>query len=117
MIELLLAEPCIECDKCVDVCPTNVLDRTTSGVPVIARQSDCQTCFMCEAYCPADAIYVAPDVAPVGDAALPLPLLGSYRERIGWGGGRAPGALVAVGPELPKGSPPPRLPGTGTRTD
>ena len=60
MIELVSAPDCIGCDKCVDVCPTDVFDRTPSGVPVIARQSDCQTCFMCEAYCPTDALYVHP---------------------------------------------------------
>jgi NAD-dependent dihydropyrimidine dehydrogenase PreA subunit len=30
-------------------------------VPVIARPEDCQTCFMCELYCRADALYVGPD--------------------------------------------------------
>ena len=29
--------------------------------PVIARQEDCQTCFLCEIYCPTDALYVAPN--------------------------------------------------------
>ena len=28
---------------------------------MIARQNDCQTCFLCEIYCPTDALYVAPD--------------------------------------------------------
>ena len=28
----------------------------------IARKHDCQTCFLCEAYCPVDALYVAPQV-------------------------------------------------------
>ncbi|MFC8525713.1 4Fe-4S dicluster domain-containing protein [Nocardia sp. NPDC057227] len=111
MIELVLAEACIGCDKCVDACPTNVFDRTESGIPVIARQRDCQTCFMCEAYCPADALFVHPDSAPrpVG-AAVPAEEIGRYRERLGWGRGRTPGSRVAVGPELPRGGPPPRLP-------
>ena len=34
-------------DICVNVCPTNVSDKT-DGIPVIARQNDCQTCFLCE---------------------------------------------------------------------
>ena len=51
MIEVIDAERCTSCDICVNVCPTNVFDKT-DGIPVIARQSDCQTCFLCELYCP-----------------------------------------------------------------
>ena len=51
MIEVIDAASCTSCDICVNVCPTNVFDKT-DGVPVIARQSDCQTCFLCELYCP-----------------------------------------------------------------
>ncbi len=35
---------------------------------MIARQSDCQTCFMCEAYCPTDALYVHPQSTPLETA-------------------------------------------------
>ena len=59
MIEVIDAERCTSCDICVNVCPTNVFDKT-DGIPVIARQSDCQTCFLCELYCPEDALYVSP---------------------------------------------------------
>ncbi len=31
----------------------------TDGMPVIARQDDCQTCFLCELYCPEDSLFVA----------------------------------------------------------
>ncbi|MEU4415680.1 ferredoxin family protein [Nocardia salmonicida] len=110
MIELLRAQDCIGCDKCVTACPTNVFDRVDGGIPVIARQSDCQTCFMCEAYCPTDALYVAPEVTPLPpDAAVPTEHIGRYREKLGWGHGRTAGARVAVGPRLPHGAPPPRL--------
>ncbi|GAB0105719.1 ferredoxin family protein [Nocardia sp. JMUB6875] len=110
MIEVLRADDCIACDKCVDVCPTDVFDRTDSGRPLIARQSDCQTCFMCEAYCPVDALYVAPDSTPLEDRdAIPEAHIGRYREQLGWGRGRKPGSLLAVGPTLPHGAPPPRL--------
>ncbi|MCC3331124.1 4Fe-4S dicluster domain-containing protein [Nocardia abscessus] len=110
MIEILRAGDCIACDKCVDVCPTNVFDRTESGIPVIARQSDCQTCFMCEAYCPTDALYVDPESTPLADHdAVCDDHIGRYRKEIGWGRGRKPGSLVAVGPRLPHGAAPPRL--------
>ena len=59
MIELVSDSLCIACDKCVKVCPTNVFDAVPGEAPRIARQSDCQTCFLCEAYCPTDALFVA----------------------------------------------------------
>ncbi|WP_194814870.1 ferredoxin family protein [Nocardia sp. XZ_19_385] len=108
MIELVSADRCIECDKCVEVCPTRVFDRGPDGIPVLARQSDCQTCFLCEAYCPVDALFVAPRTAPLppGDPQrdeqhlIEHGLLGSYRKALGWGGGRLT-ARDAIGPELP----------------
>ncbi|MFF0818204.1 4Fe-4S binding protein [Rhodococcus sp. NPDC003318] len=110
MIEKVLADACIGCDKCVDACPTNVFDRTETGVPVIARQSDCQTCFMCEAYCPTDALYVHPLSTPLDAGhAIAVDQIGRYRADLGWGRGRAPGAAVAVGPRIPHGDLPPRL--------
>lgn len=94
MIELISESRCVECNQCVSVCPTNVFDRVEGGIPVIARQSDCQTCFMCELYCPVDALYVAPDaeqVIGVSEAQLETEgKLGGYREKVGWGKGRKP---------------------------
>ncbi len=94
MIELLSDSKCISCNKCVSVCPTNVFDRTDDGIPVIARQDDCQTCFMCELYCPVDALYVAPESEfsiPVNEEDLDSRgLFGGYREKVGWGPGRTP---------------------------
>ncbi|MET7802489.1 ferredoxin family protein [Streptomyces decoyicus] len=113
MIELVSAERCIACDKCIRVCPTNVFDRGEDGIPVLARHGDCQTCFQCEANCPADALYVAPQTSPLPDESTVRDedgldragLLGSYRRHIGWGRGRTPGARLAVGPTLnPPGS-------------
>ncbi|MBB4364304.1 NAD-dependent dihydropyrimidine dehydrogenase PreA subunit [Bradyrhizobium sp. CIR18] len=87
MIEVIDTERCTSCDICVTVCPTNVFDKT-DGIPVIARQSDCQTCFLCELYCPEDALYVAPfadQAQPVDLLALKnSPTLGSYRRAVGW---------------------------------
>ena len=51
MIEIIDPERCTACNICVTACPTNVFDKT-EGLPVIARQADCQTCFLCELYCP-----------------------------------------------------------------
>lgn len=92
MIELVSASRCIKCNICVSVCPTNVFDSVPDAPPTIARQSDCQTCFMCELYCPVDALFVAPEtdvLTSVNEAQLAeTGLLGSYRENIGWGNKR-----------------------------
>lgn len=108
MIEVVSDQRCIGCDRCVRACPTNVFDTGPGGVPIIARQADCQSCFMCEAYCPVDALFVAPQRAPLPDGdpltdethLLALGMLGSYRAELGWGNGRSPGARHAVGPPL-----------------
>jgi NAD-dependent dihydropyrimidine dehydrogenase PreA subunit len=98
VIELISVQRCTDCNICVRVCPTNVFELGHSGMPVIARQEDCQTCFQCEAYCPEDAIFVAPlrTPAPVGspfrdEASLAASgQLGLYRARVGWGKGPPP---------------------------
>ncbi|HTI74287.1 MAG TPA: ferredoxin family protein [Mycobacterium sp.] len=110
MIEVVDADRCIACDRCINVCPTRVFDRGPGGIPVIARHDSCQTCFQCEAYCPADALFVAP-LATRAPAESPFRdteelaasgLLGGYRRELGWGGGRALGARTAVGPTYPE---------------
>lgn len=98
MIEIVSASRCTGCAICVKICPTNVFDGEVGEVPVIARQSDCQTCSMCEVHCPADALFVAPAYAPVeadspwlDESALAAAgLMGRYRELEGWGPGRTP---------------------------
>jgi NAD-dependent dihydropyrimidine dehydrogenase PreA subunit len=106
VIEIISGPACIDCDKCVEVCPTNVFDAVPGQHPVIARQSDCQTCFMCEAYCPADALYVAPSPQPadgLDEARLAADgRFGEYRRWIGWGAGRRPGSLRDANAELPE---------------
>lgn len=87
MIEFIDAQRCTSCDICVSACPTNVFDKT-DGIPVIARQADCQTCFLCELYCPEDALFVSP-FAEQGESIDPATLresgmLGSYRRAVGW---------------------------------
>ena len=87
MIELISESRCIECDICVKVCPANVFDKT-GGLPIIARQDDCQTCFLCELYCPADALYVSPIMDaddPVDEADLVAKgLMGGFARAMGW---------------------------------
>jgi NAD-dependent dihydropyrimidine dehydrogenase PreA subunit len=94
MIELISTTRCISCDRCVEVCPMNVFDSVPGEAPVIARQSDCQTCFLCEAYCPADAMFVAAEAhnsVEVNEAELIASgLLGSYRRNLGWAKGDSP---------------------------
>ncbi|BAY21404.1 4Fe-4S ferredoxin, iron-sulfur binding protein [Calothrix sp. NIES-2100] len=96
MIELVSESRCIQCNLCVNACPTNVFDIVPGGAPRIARQSDCQTCYMCELYCPADALYVDPNaeesVSVDEETLIASGLLGSYRQKVGWGKGRTPAA-------------------------
>lgn len=131
MIELVSDARCVGCDICVKVCPTNVFDAAPGQVPVIARQEDCQTCFMCELYCPTDALFVSPD-ADRNELVSELDLarrgaLGSYRAAIGWGRGRKPGAQqdqsfrllyaapAAMGAALPGAEPPEASPNVATK--
>lgn len=60
MIKFVSEDRCIKCNLCVRVCPTDVFDKVSDSIPIIARQEDCQTCFICELYCPVDALYVSP---------------------------------------------------------
>ena len=100
MIEVVVGERCVDCQVCVRVCPTDVFDPGADGVPVIARQGDCRTCFSCELYCPVDALYVAPLAGPApegsphrDEAALAASgALGADRATVGWGRGRRPGS-------------------------
>ncbi|KAF0812655.1 Photosystem I iron-sulfur center [Andreprevotia sp. IGB-42] len=88
MIEWIVSDRCTGCNQCVAVCPTNVLEAASDGPPRIARQEDCQTCFMCELYCQEDAIFVGADcesAQPVDrQAVLAQGLLGQFRRDSGW---------------------------------
>ena len=96
MIEVVSASRCIRCDICVRVCPANVFAKDDEGIPVIARQDDCQTCFLCEIYCPTDALYVAEAAdGPTGivEAAIEARgMFGHYARSLGWSKGRANGS-------------------------
>lgn len=97
MIELVSESRCIKCNICVSACPTNVFDKVPDGPPRIARKSDCQTCFMCELYCPADALFVAPQadesVSVDEETLTEAKLLGGYRKTLGWNPGGTPAGV------------------------
>ena len=105
MIEIVDAARCTGCNICVSACPTNVFEAAPAGPPRLARQEDCQTCFMCELYCPEDALYVAPiadrAASPAErDAGTVAPMMGSYRSAVGWGRGRQSTASLDASFEL-----------------
>lgn len=95
MIELVSASRCITCQTCVSVCPENVFDKVPHAPPRIARPDDCQTCFLCELYCPVDALYVSPlaDAHEDVDEAdlVAKGLLGSFQRAMGWSRGHVGG--------------------------
>ncbi len=71
-VEVVSDKLCIGCNLCVRVCPVDVfrLQGPEKGKKAyIAYQEDCQSCFICEEYCPTDAIYVAPE----NPRPIPLP--------------------------------------------
>lgn len=92
MIELVLAERCTGCGKCIEVCPNDVFDGYQGDTPVVARRADCHTCFLCELYCAVDALYVS----PLGDretglseaSILESGFLGHFARANGWRAGR-----------------------------
>jgi NAD-dependent dihydropyrimidine dehydrogenase PreA subunit len=89
MIEVVIEERCGGCGDCVDACPSDVLRVGEAGKVVIAAQADCQTCLLCELYCPTDALFVWPEVDRIAgitaEQALASGQLGTFRRDHGWG--------------------------------
>jgi NAD-dependent dihydropyrimidine dehydrogenase PreA subunit len=94
MIEFINEDTCTGCGRCVEICPTDVFEPGTGGVPEVARASDCTSCMNCELYCPTDSIYVSPIRTPEADldkaAVIASGILGSYRRAMNWEGGLPP---------------------------
>ncbi|MCW1384083.1 ferredoxin family protein [Novosphingobium sp. KCTC 2891] len=87
MIAALVEDRCTNCNACVRACPGFVFDAGADR-PVIARIEACQTCYLCELACEADALWVNPDEA---SASAPSPAelarsgqLGQIRRDHGW---------------------------------
>lgn len=89
MIEVVIEERCIGCGDCVDACPSDALRVGEAGKVVIAAQADCQTCLLCELYCPTDALFVWPETDRIAgitaEQALASGQLGAFRRDHGWG--------------------------------
>jgi NAD-dependent dihydropyrimidine dehydrogenase PreA subunit len=62
-------DACTACGLCIDICPMDVFQENEDGKPVVSYLADCMSCFICEAECPAEAIYVS----PARERRVPLP--------------------------------------------
>jgi NAD-dependent dihydropyrimidine dehydrogenase PreA subunit len=93
VIEFINADTCTSCNKCVEICPADVFERSGT-VPEIARQDDCTSCMNCELYCHTDSIYVSPIRTPEVDldkeAVIASGVLGSYARPMHWKNGQPP---------------------------
>lgn len=51
---------CTQCGACINVCPTEALERDKNGV-VQLRKDKCTSCLMCVGYCPSSSMRVNGD--------------------------------------------------------
>ena len=65
-----------------------MFDAHPGRPPDIARPGKSQTCFHCELYCQADALYISPDCDEAAEAEASAVLaggtVGQYRRHSGW---------------------------------
>ena len=50
------ASTCIQCDRCIKVCPSEVFVKSKAGIPAIQNIEFCIKCGHCVAMCPTDAV-------------------------------------------------------------
>lgn len=50
-------EKCVNCDRCIEVCPHAVFERGEKAV-ILINASDCMECGACSINCPTDALKV-----------------------------------------------------------
>ena len=93
MLEFINEDTCTNCNRCVEICPTDVFEQG-SPVPVIARPDDCTSCMNCELYCPTDSVYVSPIREPEKnldkEAIIASGIMGSYARAMNWKHGEPP---------------------------
>ena len=53
---------CIQCGKCIEVCPTEALTYNKQGV-VLVKKDLCVGCMSCVGFCPYGVMYFAPEEA------------------------------------------------------
>ena len=52
----IVADRCVQCGKCVAVCPMDNMQQQENGMPSWLHTGNCLTCFACYHYCPEHAI-------------------------------------------------------------
>lgn len=56
------AQFCIQCGKCIEVCPTEALYYNKQGI-VLLKKDLCVGCMSCVGFCPYGVMYFAPEEA------------------------------------------------------
>jgi adenylylsulfate reductase subunit B len=51
-------EDCVKCNKCVDLCPGDVLEMDEQDGPVVRYADECWHCGNCRIDCPSGAVQI-----------------------------------------------------------